>query len=115
MAPAPQRFAMASGWTRAKVSIGGRDVEVERSQAGRLAMLLGAIEQGPRGEEPLEGPVALKIELSELGAPLDVLEVAGTQVRWTRLRAGHRSGFVARPEPAQLEALQREVNRLAGR
>ncbi|HSW08740.1 hypothetical protein [Aquabacterium sp.] len=112
---APQRDAMASGWTHAKVSVGGREVEVERSQAGRLAALLGAIERGPRGEDPLEGPVALKIELSEQGAPVDALEVVGAQVRWARLRAGQRSSFVAKPEPAQLQALQAEVNRLTGR
>lgn len=111
-ATAPQRDATASGWTHAKVSIGGRDVEVERSQAGRLAALLGAIERGPRGEAPLEGPVALKIELSEQGAPADVVEVAGAQVRWTRQRAGQRWSFVAKPETAQLEALRDEVNRL---
>ena len=97
------------------MSIGGREVEVERSQAGRLAALLGAIERGARGEEPLEGPVGLKIELSEQGAPVDGLEVVGTQVRWSRLRAGQRSSFVAKPDAAQLQALRAEVNRLAGR
>jgi hypothetical protein len=111
----PQRDATASGWTHAKVSIGGRDVEVERSQARRLASLLSAIEREPRGEVPLDGPIALKIELSEQGAPVDVLEVAGTQARWTRLRAGQRSVFIAKPDPAQLQALQAEANRLVGR
>jgi hypothetical protein len=113
--PAPQRDAASSAWTHAKISAGGRDVELPRSQAGRLAELLAGIERAPPGREPLEGPVTLKIELSEPGAVLDVLELAGAQVRWTRDRAGQRSVLVVKPEAAQLQALQAEVGRLAAR
>jgi hypothetical protein len=119
-APAAPRAATAQeaplpSWTDATITVGGREVNIERSQAGRLAALLATIERGPRGQEPLDGPASLKIELSQLGVPADVLEVAGAQVRWTRQRAGQRWSFVAKPEPTQLQALQDEVGRLLGR
>jgi hypothetical protein len=113
--PAPQRDSASGGWTDAKIWAGGREVEVPRSQAGRLAALLGRMERAPPGQEPLDGPVTLKIELSESGALLEVLEVAGAQARWTRERTGRRSVIVLKPEPADLEALRAEAARLAAR
>jgi hypothetical protein len=61
----------------------------------------------PQGQEPLDGPVEIRIELSRAGEPAGVLELAGPQLRWTRRSGGRADSITARPEPAQLEACAR--------
>lgn len=102
-------------WTHARIAGAGRSVDIERSQAPRLRELLSAVERGAPGQEPLEGDVTASVELSREGAVVDVLEIIGTQIRWTRHRAGERSSFIVKPDPTQLQALMSEIDRLLGR
>jgi hypothetical protein len=103
-------------WTHARIAGAGRNVDIERSQATRLRELLSAVERsGAQGQEPLEGDVTARVELSREGAVVDVLEIVGAQIRWTRHRAGERSSFVVKPDPTQLQALMAEIDRLLGR
>jgi hypothetical protein len=102
-------------WTHARITLGGRSVDIERSQATRLRELLSAVERGAQGQEPLEGDGTARVELSREGAVVDVLEIIGTQIRWTRHRAGERSTFIVKPGPTQLQALMSEIDRLLDR
>jgi hypothetical protein len=102
-------------WTHARITGAGRSVDIERSLAARLRELVAAVERGAQVQEPLEGDVTARLELSREGAVVEVLEIIGTQIRWTRLRAGERSSFIVKPDPAQLQALMSEIDRLLGR
>ena len=120
-APAPSVAARRADpvgpgfWTHARIVGAGRSVDIERSQAARLRESLSAVERGAQGQEPLEGDVTARLELSREGTVVDVLEIIGTQIRWTRHRAEERSSFVVKPDPAQLQALLFEIDRLLGR
>ena len=52
-----------------------------------------------------------RIALSRSGLPVGVLEIAGPQVRWTPARSAE-GGRTARPDRAQLQLLEEEIEQL---
>ena len=79
-----------------------------REQALRLAQLLDDMARATQTREPLQAPVAMRVELMREGQLAGVIELAGPQVRWTP--AGG-AGFTARPDQARLQALREEIGR----
>jgi hypothetical protein len=110
---ASQRAApVGQSWTHLRIGASGRVVELTREQAPRLAQLLEELRSAAQGQAPLEGPVEIRIELTRAGEPAGIIELAGTQLRWTPVGAAAGGSFTARPELAQLEALRGEIGRL---
>lgn len=103
----------AGDWTHLRISAQGRSVELEREQAPRLAQLLEGLARETRSREPLDAPATIRIELIRAAEPAGVIEVAGSQVRWTP--AAGRTSFTARPHEASLASLRDEVSRLLRR
>ncbi|NPC58893.1 hypothetical protein [Caenimonas soli] len=114
-APAMSRAESTAAihWTHLRIASQGRTWEVAREQAPGLAQLLNGMAREARSQEALEAAVTHRIELTREGQPAGVIELAGAQLRWTL--AGLGGTYTTRPEPARLQALREEINRLAAR
>lgn len=115
-APAPSaglasqmRRPVADGATRLRIVSQGRTVDAALDDGSRLADLLGRAAGLAHSAEPLAATPDLRVELRRQGAPAGVLELAGPQLRWTPPGGG---GGTARPDPALLQALREEIERL---
>lgn len=116
-APAPaaglasqMRRAPADGAARLRVVGEGRTVDAVLEERSRLADLLGRAAGMAHSTEPLAAAPDMRVELRRQGEPAGVLELAGPQLRWTP--AGGEGGGTARPDPALLQALREELERL---
>jgi hypothetical protein len=107
--------AIFESWTHVRITGGGRSIELAREQASALPELLSRFERHVQTQDPFEGPVTARIELKQQGGLADLIELGGKQLRWTRWRAGRPTTSTQRPEPAELQALQTEVDRLLAR
>ncbi|HWP10499.1 MAG TPA: hypothetical protein VNN06_01660, partial [Ramlibacter sp.] len=108
--------SVGDAWSHLRIAAQGRRVELAREQATpRLVEMIEGMVRTTQGQEPLEAPVALRVELIRDGALVGVIELAGPQVRWTPGRRGPGDSFTARADPAQLEALRAEISRLLPR
>jgi hypothetical protein len=111
-----QRAAsIADGWTHLRVSDPSGSVELTRDQAGRVAQLASSLARETQREDALQEPPSTRIEFTRQGELMDVLELAGPQLRWTRWRGGQRESFTLRPQPAELQSLRDEIERLVKR
>ena len=115
-APPPPRTAARlqvapAEWTRVRIGMDGRRLELPRDQAAQLANLLNAVVALADSDEPLTGPVVARIETLRGPAVVGVLELAPPQVRWTPQSAAG-AARTARPDTALLQALQDELLRL---
>ena len=123
MAPAaapPARMAAQlrpsplDGVSRLSGTAEGRTVDVALEQPSLLAGLLARIVREARSPELLAAPVDTRIELRRQGELAGVLELAGSQARWTVWRGGAESGAATvRPDSALLRALRDELARVA--
>lgn len=100
-------------WSQLRIEQDGQAITVPRERASHLAGLIERMVAGATTQEPLAEPAQPKLELGRRdGRLLGVLELAGDQVRWTVPGAAPRTG---RPDPAALQALREELQRLAQR
>jgi Meckel syndrome type 1 protein len=97
-------------WSQLRVGPAGH--ALARVSTPRLAELIERVAASATTEEPLAEAPQSRLELSQDGRLLAVLEIAGAQVRWTVPGAPARTG---RPDPAMLQALREELQRLAPR
>jgi hypothetical protein len=102
-------------WTHVRIEGSGRSVELTREQAATLAGLLNSVERAARTQPVLDAGAVARIELRAQGDVLEVIELAAGRIRWQTLRGGRSEMVGAQPDPAQLRALQAEVDRLLGR
>ena len=103
------------GATQLRVASGARSVEAPLEHPSRLADLMSRVARDARSPEPLEAPVDLRVELRRQGELAGVMELAGSQARWTSWRAGESHSATTRPDVALLQALREEFNRLLER
>ena len=79
----------------------GRAVDLPLEQPSPLADLLARVVRDARSPELLAEPVDTRIELRRQGELAGVLELAGSQARWTAWRGGAESGTATvRPDAA---------------
>ena len=107
----PMRRSVAEDATRLRIVSPGRTLDAALEDRSRLADLLGRAAGMARSAEPLAGAPDMRVELRRQGEPAGVLELAGPQLRWTP--PGGEGGGTARPDPALLQALREELERLA--
>ncbi|HXD43111.1 MAG TPA: hypothetical protein VN649_21285 [Ramlibacter sp.] len=103
------------GATQLRIASGARSVAAPLEHPSRLADLMSRVARDAHSPEPLEAPVDLRVELRRQGELAGVMELAGSQARWTSLRAGESHSATARPDAALLQALREEFNRLLER
>lgn len=115
-APAPaspslemQRQLAAEAPTTVRVAMAGRIVEAPLERPSTLSALIERLSRQAAGSEPLHAPTDTRVELKRDGQLLGVLELAGPQVQWTPASGAVRTGT---PEPALLQALRDEIDRL---
>lgn len=96
-------------WSQLGIGQGGTSVTLPRERVPQLAPLVERVVAGATADEPLVEAPQWRLELSREGLRLGVLEVAGDQVRWTGPGSAARTG---RPDPAVLQALREELQRL---
>jgi hypothetical protein len=110
---ARSQFAANQPATALRIAGSQGSVEVPLQRPSPLAELLDRSIRDARSTDALDAEVDLRVDLLRQGEMLGVLELAGTQLRWTR--AGAASGFTSRPDPAQLQALRDGLSRLPAR
>lgn len=110
---AAARMQAAPAWTHLRIEIEGRQSDVPREQATRLAELLRAMDGLPRTADPLPGAVVARVEILSAGELQTVLELAPPRVRFSGQRGV--APTTVQPDPTQLQALQAELTRLTGR
>jgi hypothetical protein len=103
------------GATQLRIASGARSVEAPLEHPSRLADLMSRVARDARSPEPLEAPVDLRVELRRQGELAGVMELAGSQARWTPWRAGESHSATARPDAELLQALREEFDRLLER
>lgn len=108
----PQAAPGWQQWSQLRIERDGKALTVSRERASHLAGLIEQAAASATTQQPLAEAPQWKLELHRDGRPLGVLEIAGTQLRWTAPGVGARTG---RPEPAQLLALREELQRLLPR
>jgi hypothetical protein len=114
LASQSQRSAIDTA-THLRIANRGRIVDAPLEHPSALADLIGRVARDARGAEPFTAPAELRVELLREGRLAGVLELAGPQVRWTQPRGTESDSGTARPEPALLQALRVELNRLLER
>jgi hypothetical protein len=123
MAPAaapPARMAAQlrpsplDGVTNVRGTAQGRAVDLPLEQPSPLSDLLARVIRDARSPELLAEPVDTRVELRRQGELAGVLELAGSQARWTGWRGGAESGAATvRPDAHVLRALRDELGRAA--
>jgi hypothetical protein len=103
------QFVAAQPATALRISSPQGSVEVPLQRPSPLADLLDRSIREARSTDALDASVDLRVDLLRQGEMLGTLELAGTQLRWTR--AGAASGFTSR-DPALLQTFRDELSRL---
>jgi hypothetical protein len=101
----------ATDWSHARITVQGRAVEVSREQAGPLVRWLARIPRNEAGTGSFDSRISERIELMQNGVTVEVIELAGDQLRWSR---PPQSG-ITQPDRALLQELREELGRLAQR